>query len=107
MKQIIQSATEVDAWIQNPQPAIFKGQDLRTKSTSIAALPLTDCVFLGCDLAAVLVHAAADAGCLVVPARSDLPFKPFSPGLYTPAELYDRFDPNSPDPTATYHLCLD
>lgn len=107
MKPVINSAASVAAWIANPQPAIFKGQDLRSQDAAIAALPLADCVFLGCMMDVELTQAAAAAACLVVPSKPGLPFNPFSPGLYTPTELYDRFDPDAADPTATYRQCLD
>jgi len=107
MKPVIHSPTGVDGWLALPSPAIFKGQDLRPASVQMAKLPLQDCVFLGCLMEPALAEAAADAGCLIVPSRPGLPFNPFSPGLYSPAELYDRFDPAHPLPAVTYHACLD
>jgi predicted Rossmann-fold nucleotide-binding protein len=90
-----------------PEPAIFQGQDLRKDSGQIAGCPLKDCAFMGCAIENVLVTAAAAAGCLVMPRMQGLPFDPFSPGLYTPGELYNKFDPDSSDPPATYRQCLD
>lgn len=107
MKPIINSPAEVTTWISAPQSAIFKGQDLRAQSGTIAGLPLAGCSFLGCRMEPVLAEATANAGCLIVPSMTGIPFNPFSPGLYTPDELYDKFDPNSADPLATYHQCLD
>lgn len=107
MKPVINSDALLNSWIANPEPAIFKGQNLSTLGTTIARLPLGGCVFLGCTLDTVLTQAAAAASCLVIPSKPGLPFNPFSPGLYTPGELYDRFDPDAPDPMATYRQCLD
>jgi len=36
---------------------------------------------------------------------TDIPFNPFKPSLYTPAELYDKFDPS--DPLNSYRQSLD
>lgn len=107
MKLEIDTPSKVTAWIANPQPAIFQGQDLQSQSAVIAAFPLADCVFLGCRMERVLAQAAATAGCLIVPTMPGLPFNPFSPGLYTPLELYNHFDPDSADPIATYHQSID
>jgi hypothetical protein len=107
MKIVVTTSGLVNAWIDHPQPAIFKGQDLRGEDAQMSALPLTDCVFLGCWMETNLIQAAAAAGCLVVPSKLGLPFNPFSPGLYEPRELYDHFDPDNADPTSTYHQSLD
>lgn len=107
MKPVINSAALVAAWITNPQPAIFKGQDLRPHDTQMATSPLANCVFLGCKMDAKVIQATASASCLVVPSKPGLSFNPFSPGLYSPQELYDHFDPDNANPTATYHQCLD
>lgn len=52
-----------------------------------------------------LQAAAAAAGCLVMPQMPGLPFNSFRACLYTPDELYDRFDPGAAKPT--YRQCLD
>jgi predicted Rossmann-fold nucleotide-binding protein len=104
MKMRVSSAQKVAAWLQNPRPAVFQGQDLRSQSAAIASNSLTGCSFLGCAMDEVLTHAAAAAGCLLLPEPPGLPFDPFTPGLYTPDELYDQYDPGHPE---TYHACLD
>jgi predicted Rossmann-fold nucleotide-binding protein len=105
MKLEIDTQQKVLSWIANPEPAVFQGQDLRKHSADIATRSLADCTFLGCMMEPVLIEAAAVAGCLVVPRLTGLPFDPFSPGLYSPSELFDRFDPN--DPVSSYQNCLD
>ncbi|HVQ30497.1 MAG TPA: hypothetical protein VMV21_12990 [Vicinamibacteria bacterium] len=107
MKPEIDRPEEIAAWLKNPRPAVFHGQDLRPDSAAIAMAALDGCSFLGCSMDPVLAKAAVAAGCLVVPSMAGLPFDPFSPGLYTPRDLYDKFDPDAADPTATYRQCFD
>jgi predicted Rossmann-fold nucleotide-binding protein len=107
MKPEIDRPEKIATWLKNPEPAIFQGQDLRKDSATIAAARLDGCVFLGCLMEPVLAKAVATAGCFLLPSRSGLPFDPFSPGLYTPLELYNNFDPDDPDPIGTYHRCFD
>jgi predicted Rossmann-fold nucleotide-binding protein len=107
MKPVINSSNEVTSWLANPVPAVFKGQDLLALSDSIASQPLIDCTFLGCHMNERLKTACAVAGCLVIPSKAGLSFNPFSPGLYTPAELYNQFNPDAADPISTYKQCLD
>lgn len=106
MKFDVDHPRKLAAWLAAPpQPAVFQGQDLRAVSAQMARLPLAGCVFLGCRMENVLAEAAGDARCLVMPAVEGLPFDPFTPGLYSPAELFDQFDPA--DPAGTYRRCLD
>ena len=107
MKPEIDRPDEIAAWLKKPEPAVFHGQDLRAESAAIALAPLAGCSFLGCSMEPVLAKAAVAAGCLVVPSMAGLPFNPFSPGLYTPGDLYDKFDPDAADPVATYRQCFD
>ncbi len=107
LKPEIDSPEKVAEWIRHPVPAIFQGQDLRKNSASIAGATLTGCAFLGCAMEATLREAAAAAECLVIPTMPGLPFDPFEASLYTPADLYDTFDPDAPDPDATYRQCRD
>ncbi|MBW4421882.1 MAG: hypothetical protein KME13_22125 [Myxacorys californica WJT36-NPBG1] len=106
MKLEIDSEQEVCAWLKKNGPAVFQGQDLTTYSDDIAKGDLSDCVFIGCRMTASLAQAAVAASCLVVPpiASASMPFDPFRPLLYTPAELYKNFDYKDPD---TYKKCLD
>ena len=104
MKLEIDSAEKLAAWLERPAPAVFQGQDLRAASDAMAALDLRGCSFLGCRMEETLVGAAAAAQCLVLPRVDGLPFDPFRPRLYTPDELFDRFDPARP---ATQQECFD
>jgi len=101
----IDTPSKLAEWLATPRPAVFQGQDLRTVSAAMAGMPLHGCVFLGCRMENVLAEAAADSQCLLLPAIDGLPFDPFTPGLYSPAELFDRFDPARP--AASYHECRD
>lgn len=104
MKPEIDRPEKLSAWFAAPVPAVFQGQDLRPHSAAIAGLALQGCAFLGCRMEPVLREAAAQAGCLMMPAVDGLPFDPFHAGLYTPRQLFDQFDPANP---ATYQRCLD
>src|SRR4051812_19970568 len=107
MKPELNSKEKIVSWLSHPVPAIFKGLDLTKDSAVIAKQPLTQCSFLGCDMDSSLAEAAAKAGCMVMPPRRDLPFAPYTPGLYSPTELYDKFKPQGGDPDGSYHDCLD
>jgi predicted Rossmann-fold nucleotide-binding protein len=104
MKPEIDRPGRLEEWLADPRPAVFQGQDLVAVSAEVAARDLRDCVFLGCRMAAALAAAAVEAGALVVPRVEGLPFDPFTPRLYTPGALYDRFDPARPE---SYRDCLD
>jgi predicted Rossmann-fold nucleotide-binding protein len=97
MKIEIDRPDRIEAWLASPRPAVFQGQDLVAHSAAIAAKDLSGCVFLGCRMGAPLAAAAVAARCLVLPPVDGLPFDPFTPCLYTPARLYDRFDPDRPE----------
>lgn len=107
MKFDVDHPRKLDAWLAAvpPPPAVFQGQDLRAVSAQMAKMPLAGCVFLGCRMENVLAEAAGDARCLLMPAVDGLPFDPFTPGLYSPEELFGGFDPA--DPALTYSRCLD
>ena len=51
-----------------------------------------------------LIQAAAAANCFVIPRMPDLPFDPFISRLYTPDELFDKFDPERPE---SHRMCRD
>src|SRR5688500_7144844 len=104
MKFEVDSPTRLEAWLEAPRAAIFQSQDLRMHSAAIAAHDLHGCAFLGCRMAPVLEQAAAAAKCLVMPVMPGLPFDPFTPSLYSPDMLFDKFDPDRPE---THRDCLD
>jgi predicted Rossmann-fold nucleotide-binding protein len=97
MKIEIDGTEKLEAWLASPRPAVFQGQDLVARSAAIAARDLRGCVFLGCRMDEPLASAAVQAGCLVFPRVDALPFDPFTPCLYTPSRLYDRYDPARPE----------
>lgn len=105
MKIEVDSPQEVAAWLEGPsRPAVVQGQDLREVSEALAARDLRGCSFLGCRMAEALAAAAVKAGCLVLPAVDGHLFDPFIPRLYSPADLFDRFDPRRPE---TQRECFD
>jgi predicted Rossmann-fold nucleotide-binding protein len=104
MKPEIDHPDKLAAWLAAPVPAVFQGQDLRLFSATMAGFPLRGCAFLGCRMERNLAEAAADAGCVLLPAVDGLVFDPFHPGLYSPSQLFEAFDPGDP---ATYQRCLD
>jgi predicted Rossmann-fold nucleotide-binding protein len=97
MKIEIDTPAKVQAWLKNPTPAVFQGQDLLVPSAQLARAPLQGCVFLGCLMQPVLAQAAVAAHCLIVPRPGGLPFNPFQPTLYTPNDLYAGFRSADPD----------
>lgn len=101
----VDTELEVLAWLEDPEPAVFQGQDLTGVSLVMASLPLSGCSFFGCRMGPELAEAAARAGCLIFPKVPGMPFDAFRPALYSPDELYDRFDPVRP--AASYLECLD
>ena len=104
MKHEIDHPDKIAAWIAAPGPAVFQGQDLASVSAAMAKLPLGGCSFLGCVMGPELLAAAARAECFIVPRLPGLPFDPFIPALYTPGQLFDRFDPERPE---SHKECLD
>ena len=104
MKLEIDRASRLADWLAAPRPAVFQGQDLVGASAEIAARDLRGCVFLGCRMDERLSASAVAAGCLVLPRVEGLLFDPFTPRLYTPELLYDRFDPSRPE---SYRECFD
>ncbi len=102
MKKEIDSSAKLTAWLDKPEPAIFQGLDLESDSVNIATKPLAGCSFFGCKLSTQLAEAAAKAGCFLIPRRTDMPFDPFRPTVYTPLELFDKMET-----TDGWKACLD
>jgi len=94
------------SWADQPVAAVFEALDLSELDALLAgALPSApQCAFLGCHLGPLLAATAAELHCTMLPPVSGLVFAPYHPHLYTPDELYDRFDPDRP---ASYRDCLD
>lgn len=105
MKREVENEEKLDAWVQRPEPAVFQGLDLRGYEAQFLASDLAECVFLGCEMTHAISNVAAQNGCLIVPRFPGLPFNAFEPGLYTPEDLYDNYDPDNS--FASYQNCLD
>ena len=103
MKIRVTTAARLQAWRHTPEPAVFQGQVLDDWPEFDGILK--DCVFLGCQVAPALSAWAANEKALVVPTKPGLTFDPFECSLYSPDDLYDRFDPT--DPVASYAQCRD
>lgn len=101
----VDSEADLLDWLAAARPAVFQGQDLTRHSAEIQAKALDGCVFLGCRMDDALAAAAAKAGCFILPTPPGLPFNPFTHALYSPAVLYDHFDPR--DPVHSYEKCFD
>jgi len=66
--------------------------DLRGRGETLGGIGVAGAVFLGCRFPASGPGSETDVaarGGLVFPAVPDLPFDPYRPTLYTPADLYD------------------
>lgn len=81
----------------------IQGVDLRGVD-AFASADLKGTVLLGCQMTEAQAGHAHESGALVFPEFQTGPFKPFRNALYTPAELYEGFDPADPD---TYDNTLD
>ena len=80
---------------------VVQGLDLSDRSAALLSADLSGTVFLGCQLAPDVVHAAIDKGALVFPELPGVPYHPYRPALYTVDDLYDGFDASAPDSYAT------
>ena len=86
---------------------VFQGLDLREHSKHLCQVFLKGCVFLGCQVDTGLAGHLTQQGCLFYPPVPDKPFDPFRTGLYSVEELYDTFDPEAHDLTASYRTTTD
>lgn len=86
--------------------AVLIGLDLTGPEADalLRATPLDDALLLGCHLLPASRERAEASGAVVFPAIRDLPYEVYRSSLYTPAELFDGFDPKRPD---TYLNTLD
>ncbi len=88
---------------------VFKGVDLREDDWQLARFPQADkpaegCVYIGCKLGPqMLALAGLHYGC-VFPEITGRPYKVYRSRLYTPAELFQGFQPADP---ASYQRCPD
>lgn len=102
----IRTAVAVHLWLQAPVPAVFLRLDLTDGELDarLANTDLSDCSFLGCQLGPLTSEALPRFGAFRIDALEGLPFDPFRASLYSPTDLYDRFDPAD---TASYESCFD
>lgn len=103
MKLEIDSTEDILNWCRNPQPAIFQGQDLREFDDAISPASIQNCVFLGCQLGPKLGAEVLKGNCSVI-RKPEFIFHPFRHSLYTPEELYNKYDVELPH---SYKSCLD
>jgi predicted Rossmann-fold nucleotide-binding protein len=76
---------------------LLRGLDLRGEEDDrLLRTALDGAVLLGCMLSPTTARRAEAAGALVFPAIPDLPYQVYRTSLYTPAELFDGFDPDRP-----------
>lgn len=78
--------------------------DLTDSESLILGIEVSGTFFLGCSMSAEAQFEVQRGGAYIFQAQPDLPFKPFRATLYSPAELYDSFDPADP---CSYCDCTD
>lgn len=71
------------------QRCIIQSVDLSAAGGLLRRVDPAGALFLGCELTAADEQSLRHRGALVFPRLPDLPFNPYRPGLYSPAELYD------------------
>jgi len=76
--------------------AVIDGLDLAPFADDLANASVQGTVFLNCQLPAGLRGALPDRGAVVFPRLDGFPFEPYRNRLYTPEELFDRYDPGDP-----------
>lgn len=104
MKLELDNDEALTKWLTSPVPAIFQKRDLRRFESEILAADLTGCALFGCLLTDNIARAAVRAHCVILPPVTDVPFDVYTASLYTPAELYDGYDPKVP---SSYEQCFD
>jgi len=67
---------------------VFQKLDLRGHTVALMTAPLTNTLFLGCQVAPEAVAYASTSGALCFPDLPDLPYSMYRGSLYTVAELY-------------------
>jgi predicted Rossmann-fold nucleotide-binding protein len=106
----IESLAEFDAFVaaggRTLRRCHLQSIDLRERGEVLARLEVSAAVFLGCRFAATGPGDEVDVrrrGGLVFPSVPDVPFDPYRPTLYSPADLYDGLAggyPETPDALA-------
>ena len=92
----IESLAELDDAVRRARAADrsmrgwqVQGLDLTAREEALLQLSATGALFLGCTLGLDATERLRRGGALVFPEVPDVPFDPWRPTLYTPAELYD------------------
>jgi predicted Rossmann-fold nucleotide-binding protein len=70
---------------------VFQKLDLRGHTSALMSAPLTNTLFLGCQIASDAVTHASATGAVFFPDLPDLPYSMYRGSLYTVAELYDGY----------------
>lgn len=104
MKNEINTPEKLAEWLDTPHPAVFHHMDLRTAPMPFSGVAVEHCSFIECKLTSDYSAFLSGVGCVVLNGPAHLGFSPLRSKLYSPAELYDHFDPNEPD---SYRRCLD
>ena len=102
----IRTQAAVHEWLDAPTAAVFLRLDLTEAEldAKLCAAELINCSFLGCQLGPLTSAALPRCGAFRIDALRGLPFDPFRTALYSPGELYDRFNPENP---LSYEACFD
>jgi predicted Rossmann-fold nucleotide-binding protein len=102
----IRTQAAVHQWLEAPTPAVFLRLDLTETELDahLCVAELTNCSFLGCQLGPLTSEALPRCGAFRIDALRGLPFDPFRTALYSPGELYDRFNLDNP---TSYEACFD
>lgn len=105
-KAEIRTVAAARAWAELPVPAVFLRLSLTDPGldAALAVADLSECSFLGCEIGPRTAEVLSSSGAFRMDALKGLPFDPFRSSLYSPGELYDRFDPDIP---ASYEACFD
>ncbi len=98
----MESLDEFDAQVSSTGSlagVMVQSVDLTHRSSVLRGTDVAGAIFLGCALRPGDASHLARAGALVFPRLPDLPFDPYRPALYTPAELYRGLDRGYPATT--------
>lgn len=99
MRIDVESLDEFDAHLASTGSlagVMVQSVDLTHRSAMLRDAVVDGAIFLGCALRPADASHLARSGALVFPRLPDLPFDPYRPGLYTPAELYRGLDRGYP-----------
>ena len=78
--------------------AVLTGLDLTgAEDDRLLRTALDGAVLLGCVLRPATTRRAEAAGALLFPTIPDVPYQVYRTSLYTPAELFEGFDPDRPE----------